>query len=89
MTAFESYEYNLDCEVIAVRPALPQEVWASKVFEFMDYLNTEMVRFEELRAQDGDLNLDDGSTYVEGHEDAAGRIRERFLEIFDVTGTIR
>lgn len=89
MTAFESYEYDAEGKVTAVRPALPQEIWAGKVFEYMDTLNSEMIRFEELRQQDGDLNLDDGSTYVEGYEDSVTTLRERFLEIFDVVGTIR
>lgn len=87
MTAYENFQYDDNGAVMGVSPALPQEVWASKVFEFMDVLNTEMLEFANMDPEDWDLG--DGSTYVEGHKSATTHLREEFLRIFDVKGTIR
>jgi hypothetical protein len=87
MTAYENFQYDEDGAVTAVSPALPQEVWADKVFEFMDVLNKELLEFANTDPEDWDLG--DGSTYVEGHKEATEHLREEFLRIFDVKGTIR
>lgn len=85
MTAYEEYKFNQADEVVAVIPALPQNVWAEQVFAFSEVLREEMMRFDELRQQDGDLYLDDGSSYVEGYENAAERLRNKFYEIFKIS----
>lgn len=87
MTAYENFQYDEDNRVSMVAPALPQETWAFKVFEFMDVLNAEMLEFADMDPEDWDLG--DGSTYVEGHKSATTHLREEFLRIFDVKGAIR
>jgi hypothetical protein len=84
MTAFE---YTSDETVVAVFPATPQAVWAEQVFEFANVFQYELTRFEELKQSGGDLSLDDGSTYVEGYDDAVEKLRNRFFEIFNVSET--
>jgi len=79
MTAYENFQYDEDNRVSMIAPALPQEVWAFKVFEFMDTLKQEMERFDD------PVSLEAvGEPYADGYYDAAEQLNMRFKEIFDV-----
>lgn len=82
MTAYEEYKFNQADEVVAVIPALPQNVWAEQVFAF-----TEVLRQELDRANNASTRTIEelGQPYVDGCYDTAEQLRTRFYEIFKVS----